>query len=150
MALAIATIADSIAAVSVSGVTIKDLNEIPEAVTLRDCPVLFPRPDGFVTDLAVKRDSFGTGAVAKMTVTYILTYTFCHAPIGSGRGLFDVYDNMIANAFAIIDAIITNDTVTGLVDLQVDDALNFGPVEDPSGNVFHGCEIQLYVMEFVN
>ena len=150
MVLAIATICESIAALDVEGVKMRDLDEIPEEVLARECPVIFPRPDGFISSFAVERDSFGGGSTAKMTATYVLTYRFLQAPVASGRGLFEVYNKMVINAFAFLDAVIAVDVMSGLIDIQVNNTLNFGPVSDPAGNIFHGCDIELQVMEFIN
>ncbi len=150
MALNISTIATNIAALEVSGVTIKDITGIKDKFTKRDCPVVYPNPDGFVSDFNVVRDSFGDPSQAKKTVTYTLTYRFLQAPLGSGRINFAVYSDFITKAYAFIDAIIANDDISGAVDLEISDALNFGPVADPSGNTFHGCDIALNVKEFVN
>ena len=150
MALQFATVANSIAAVSVSGVTIKDIDEIIEFVSARDCPLVQPVPNGFVSGLNVERDSQGLGSVAMKTVMYTLTYRLMYAPIGTGRGLFDVYDDMVAKAGLFLDALISNDALTGTIDITPTGALNFGPVLDPAGNSFHGCDFQLKVMEFVN
>ena len=150
MTLQISTICDSISNLSVSGLTIKDLNEIPEAITGRDCPVIYPKPDGFVTNFEMVRDSFGGGPTAKMTVTYDLTYRLLGAPIGAGRGLFDSYSLMVEKVYAFIDAVLAVDTMDGLIDIVPADATAFGPVTDPAGGMFHGADVILHVMEFVN
>ena len=94
MTLQADTIATSIAGLSVSGVTIKDLDGISEQVHARACPLLYPKPDGFMSNLRVERDSFGPASNARKTVRYTLSYVYLHAPIGEGRGLFDVYADM--------------------------------------------------------
>ena len=149
MSLQIANVCDEIAGLSVTGVTIRDIDEIKEELGGRDTPYLMPKPDGFITDFSVERDSFGAAANARKTATYTLNYTYLHAPLGSGRGLFDVYDGMVKNSFAILDAIIAKDS-TIAVDLVPSDALAYGPVVDPAGNAYHGCIISVYVTEFVN
>lgn len=149
MAMEIATIIDSISALSVDGLKICDLNEIPEVVDARQ-PVIYPKPDGFITSLVLELDSFGGGSTAKMHITYNITYRLCYAPVASGRGLFEVYPQMVAAAYRFLDAVIAIDTLTGVEDIRPADALNFGPVADPSGNYFHGCDIVLAVMEFIN
>jgi hypothetical protein len=149
MTLAIATIADSISQLTVTGVNIKDLDQIPPDAT-RLTPVLFPEPLGFVTDFTLTRESQGSNTfLAKYTVTYRLHYTFLHSPIGSAR-ILDLYDDMVGKAFAILDKIIDNDAITGAVDIQPAEAIEFGPVPDPAGNMYHGCRFVLQVMEFVN
>jgi len=150
MALAITTITNSIAALSVSGVTIQDVDEIIEHVKERDCPLVQPLPNGFVNGLSVTRDSQGPGSIALKTVRYTLTYRLMYAAVGTGRGLFDVYDDMITKAGLFLDALLADDALSGSVDITPMGALNFGLVGDPAGNVFHGCDFQLQVMEFVN
>lgn len=150
MALAIATIADSIAALNVTGLMICDLDQIPEAATTRT-PILFPKPDGFVTDFEYEPVSQGDGATALANVTYTLTYRFCYTPIGAERGLFATYPAMVAMAAAILDAIISIDNATaGAVEIVPLSIPVFGPVVDPANNGYHGCDISLLVKEFVN
>jgi len=150
MAAAIATVTNSIAALSVSGVTLKDMDEILEQVEERDGPIIQPIPNGFVTDLGAERDSFGDPSQALKTLNYTLNYRLMYIPLDAGRGLFDVYDDMVAKAFLFIDAVLANDDLSGSVDVTPVGALNFGPVVDPAGNQFHGCDFQLRVQEFVN
>jgi len=150
MALAFATITDSIAGISVSGVTIKDIDEIPESVLVRDCPIMYPEPDGFISGLTYTRDSTGPGSTALATVTYNMTYAFLYTPVGAGRGLFDIYDDMLTKVGLIIDAIIISDGITGVVDLTIGDAIQFGAVPDPAGNMFIGTRLIFAIMEFVN
>jgi len=150
MALAFATITNSIAAISVSGVTIKDIDEIPESVAVRDCPIMYPEPDGFISGLTYTRDSTGPGSTALATVNYNMTYAYLHTSVGSGRGLFDVYDAMLTKVGLIIDAIIISDGITGVVDLTIQDVSQFGAVPDPSGNMFIGTRLVFQIVEFIN
>lgn len=150
MALAIATVADSISKLTVSGVILKDIDEIPSSVADRDTPMIIPRPDGFISNFRFQRDSFGAGGDAKITVRYTLLYRLLAAKVGSGRGLFDVYDTMITKTGLFLDAIIANDAITGAVDIIAAGVENVGGVGDPAGNIFHGCDISIDVMEFVN
>ena len=150
MALQADTIATSIAGLSVPGVTIKDLDGVPEEVHARDCPLLYPKPDGFMSNLRVERDSFGAAGDARKTVRYTLSYAYLHAPVGEGRGLFDVYADMVGNVLAILDAIIADDALNGAADITPGAVTRFGLVNDPSGGWFHGCVVALDVVEFVN
>ena len=150
MALAFATITDSIAAISVSGVTIKDIDEIPESVAVRDCPIMYPEPDGFISGLTYTRDSTGPGSTALATVTYNMTYAYLHTKVGVGRGLFDIYGDMLTKVGLILDAIIISDGITGVVDLTIGGAIQFGAVPDPAGNMFIGTRLVFAITEFVN
>ncbi len=150
MAIQIVTIANSIAAISVSGVTIKDIDEIPEEVTSRDCPILIPRPDGYVSGFTYDPVTQGGGATALADVNYNLRYSFLYAPLGDGRDLMDNYSGMVTKVGLIIDALIISDAITGVIDLQLTDVSDFGPVADPTGNMFHGCTLTVSVLEFIN
>lgn len=149
MTLNIATIVSSIAALDISGVKIRDTDHIPPQVTDRDCPILFPEPAGFVTDFTVTRDTMGAPSVAKKTATYVLHYTFLFMPVGAGREL-ERYGDMVDTAFAILDAVILEEDLTGALEFDPQDALEFGPVPDPAGNLFLGCRFAFLVTEFIN
>ena len=146
MTLNIATIVSNIAALDISGVKIKDMDEISAAFSDRDCPVLFPEPAGFVTDFNVVQDSFGP--YAKKTATYILHYTFLFMPVGAGREL-ERYGAMVETAFSVLDAIIANENLSGAVEMDATDALEFGPVPDPAGSLYLGCRFAFLITEFV-
>lgn len=147
IALAIGTITNSIAALAPTGVEVLDYDEIPEKWDVRK-PALFPNPEGFVTDFEVVLQSTGTGGTEKMDVRYTLNYRFCYAPIGSGRGLSQTYSAMTAMAFVIISKMLESDTLTGLVDLRLASAINFGSVTDPAGNMCYGCDMAFRILEF--
>lgn len=151
MGLQITAIADSIAGLSVTGVTIKDLDEIPEAVDPADCPILFPEPDSFLSDFGMEVLSLAPGSVAAINVTYNLRYTFLHSVVGEGAGLFDVYADFIAKMVLILNEVLTNDVITGLQDFRVASIANFGPVSDPAASrTFHGTQFLFSVLELWN
>lgn len=147
MAIQLTTITNSIAAVTVAGVDIKDVDEIPEAWDIRK-PALFPRAIDFVTDLIIERDSFGTNANAKKTLSYRLHYTFCYAPVGAERVGMASYGGMVTLAMQILDAfdaaILPGDLTSSV------DALMFGPVADAVGKQAIGCEFEFMITEFIN
>lgn len=150
MALALTTVTNSIAALSVSGVTILDIDQIPPDASAIRAPVMFPEPLNFVSNFRMTRDSFGGGSSAKMTVRYTLTYTFCHHQAGMDRAPFSQYAAMVDKAADILDAILAIDVFSGCVDIVPQAIPEFGPVPDPAGNMYNGCRIQLDIQEFVN
>jgi hypothetical protein len=158
MAFEIDTVATAIAGLTIAGVyggsaknvTIKDLTAVPEAVDARQCPVFYPEPVGLVSNILVNYDSFGPGSGAKITVTYDLTYTLAFAKIGQERGLFTIEQEFIKTVKAILTAFITNDSLNGAVEIHPTGVSNFGPVADPSGATYHGCQMTLSIIEFVN
>lgn len=148
MTLSVVTIADSISKLSVTGVTIKDINEIPDSVINGDCPMVIPKPDGFVSDFELERMAMSSGTANVWNVSYTLTYRFLHSEIGLGLGILDAYPGMVDKVCDFVDKMLVSDTVTGAVDLEVADISAFGPVSDPSGKMFHGCDISFRILEF--
>lgn len=145
MALAIETICTAIAGMTVSGVTVYDIDTFPNEVKDRDDAVLMPKPDGFVTNFVITRDSFG----GLKTVDYDLHYMLYFGAVGQGRGLAEKWSQMAVKLFAVLDAIIANDALTGTIEFTPQDVINIGPVVDPSGHVLHGAEIICSVKEFI-
>ncbi len=140
------SVAQSISGLSISGVQILDINEIPVNASLV-CPVLFPKPDGYITNFSVTSDSMGTGTGKKVTLDYTLNYIFAQAAIGTNLS-FGFYNTMVSNVAAIISKLIESDTITGCIDLQVETIPEFGPVNDPAGNMYHGCALALKIKQF--
>lgn len=149
MALQIVTVTNSIGSLSVSGVKMLDLDEIPPSGAIR-APAMFPEPLNFITEFELERNSFGGGSQALFTVRYNLNYTFIYAPIGTGRTGLDLYDEVVSRAAAILDAVIAINTFSGGVNIEPVEVLEFGPVPDPAGNQFLGCRMAFRVTEFVN
>jgi len=150
MTLAIATISDAITDLSVTGLTIKDIDEIPQAVINRDCPLLVPNPDNYVSRFLVAPDSFGVGSSRKWTASYTLNYLLLYAAAGSGRTtVLEKYSGMVTAAFAFFDALLASSALTGTVDFEPDMIGDFG-MTTFSGTSFHSCGVSLNVKEFVN
>ena len=150
MALNIVNIPNEIAKMSISGVTIKDIDQIPEFVTGRNCPILFPRPDNFLTGISFTPDSYGTGTTRKWSVRYVLNYVYLHAPVGSMRGLANIYSGFYTKIGLILDAVIAYQTVAEAIDIAPQGVFNIEVIEDGKGNQFYGTFISLNVLEYVN
>ena len=139
------TLATAIKGLTISGIPIRDLSELPTSAMLQT-PVIIPRPDGYISNLAVTRDSYGTGGSEKLTLTYDLTYRLLYAPIGMNLD-FGTYDNLISAIATALVVFETNDVLSGAVDIVVNTVASVGPVSDPSGNVYHGCDFVLSVTQ---
>jgi hypothetical protein len=140
------TVTNSIAALTIAGVTILDTDQIPDAVGL-DFAVLAPMPEAFITNVEVTRDEL---SAQKLVLRYTLTYRYYHCKIQGGLGgLFATYAGLITNAAAILLAFSSDATLAGAVDNDMPQVLNIGPVSDPSGNAYHGCDITLRIMQFL-
>ena len=76
------TVTNSIAALTITGVTIKDSDEIPDAVTM-STPVLMPDTNGFVTNVSLERSEM-TGQWNNLY--YTLNYRYVHCTASGGLG----------------------------------------------------------------
>ena len=142
------TVADSISKLTVTGVTMKDIDQVPDSAQML-CPIMFPQPDNFVTNINVERVTVGSGGTAKMDMTYTLNYVFLQAEIGSGISAFSAYSNIIGNLATIIGVILANDNITGAVDLTLNTIGEIGAITDPAGNQYWGVLFSFNVLEFV-
>ena len=153
MGLHVLELARSIETLSISGVQVRGLSNIPRTVEERECPILYPKPDGFLSGLTVVRESYGgdTATGARKTAYYTLTYRFLFEPLGTGReNVFDQYQLFVTRALAIIEAFIANSSLGGVTDITPPDVVAMGPVSDQAGTMFHGCDFPLKVMDFWN
>lgn len=141
-------VATAIASLSVTGVTIQDVDKVPSRA-LTSVPIFYPKPDGFITNLAPVDVTFGINGLETMDFQYDLTYRYLHAAIGTNLN-FGVYQQLITNIVALLAAILNKDTFAGApgVDVRLRTVLNIGPVEDPEGNRYHGCDFVFAVKEY--
>lgn len=149
VSIGLATVADSISNLSISGVTIKDIDQIPDSAAML-CPLLIPQPNGFVSDINPEFQSFGSNAAQKMDLSYTLNYLYLHAEVGSGINSYLIYSGLITKLIAIIAAIMSNDKITGLVDMKLQSVSQIGVITDPSGAEFWGIQFSFRVLEYVN
>jgi len=145
----IATVANAIEAISIAGVTVKDLDNIPVTATVRDC-FLIPKPDGFVTNLQITRQSQGTTAQGrKADVTYTLTYLLIVGVVGAGRAdVLDYYADVIGKAVLVMNAVEDLVTLAGAVDIIPAGVSSFITVTSGANTSHPGLELSFDVVEF--
>jgi hypothetical protein len=141
-----ATIADSISKLAIPGVTVKDIDEIPQSARLL-CPLLIPQPDNFVTEFEASFESFGSNGDAAINLRYSLNYMYLHSEAGAGVAPFDMYGGLVHNLSAILVAILSNDAVSGLVDMKPRIG-QIGIITDPSGVEYWGIQFSLPILEY--
>ena len=146
IASTISTVTDSIASLIISGVTIKDIDQIPEAARLLT-PLIIPQPNNFVTDLSVTFETFGSNGSAKMNTNYTLNYVFLFCEVG-GLSAFAAFSGLIEKLSSILVAIDSNDAISGAVDVKINSIGNLGVITDPAGVEFWGLEFSLRVLEY--
>lgn len=140
------TVTNAIEALSISGVTILDVDEIPDTMGL-DNHVLAPMPAGFISDIELTRDE---QSAQWLTLKYTLHYRYYHVRIQGGiGGLFAAYSGLITNCAAILLAFGNDATLSGAVDNQEPQITDIGPVSDPAGNAYHGFDISLRITQFL-
>lgn len=147
VALSPVTVANSIAALNISDVSIKSTDGIPQSGQLV-MPILFPQPSGFITDISVVNQSVGPNTAAAIDFSYTLHYVFLFSELGGGVSQLDPYQPLIDKLELIWETIITNDTVTGLVDVRLSGVEGLGQVEGPEGVQYWGCLFSLRCLEF--
>lgn len=152
MSLDAGAIATGIAALTVTGVTIKDITSIPEQVQPRDTPILFPNPDNWMGggngEPSTGPATFGTPSTRFWVFDRTYNYVYLHSPIGSGRGLLDNIAAMSDKVDSIIAALLTLDI--SQVDLNNVSVGSFGVINAPDGSAFFGCNLALTMREKVN
>lgn len=142
-------VCNAIAALSVTGLTIKTLSGIPDSVEARDCPILFPSPENLITGLNVERVSYGSATQGRKDVNYTLTYKFIFARVGTGRGLYDVFPDMIAMIDLLFSTMVDSDDLSGTVEFIPSGNIVPTIITAPNGQSFHGCDLTFSILEFV-
>lgn len=137
----------SIASLSITGVTVKDVGAIPESVSTL-VPIIIPRPNEFITSIEAVNQSFGSMGNQAQDFMYTLNYIFLYAPVGSGESAFTPYDDMLAKLIVVVNVILNNDVVSGLVDIQLESITGIGSIDDPAGNSYWGAFFGLRCLEF--
>ena len=141
-----ADVAAAIAALTIQGITIFDLPNMKPALTDRDCPMLGPSSNNpsFLTDWQARRITMQ----GNWSNSYTLNYTLFQAPVGTDRGLFAKYPDMIENARKIVEAFQAITKVDGCKNIVLLGMPAFGQVFDASGQQFHGATFALRIIEF--
>ena len=150
MALSFTTISDTIAALSVSGVTIKDIDEVPTSGDR--VPIIIPLPD-FITNFNLDNMTLGVPSTRLMTVSYTLNYRLLFIRAGAGRSnTIEALNGLTSKIGLFLDAVLAMDTITGVEDLvpSTNAITNMGIVNAPNDDAYYGCDFHLDCLEHVN
>ena len=151
IACKLSEIADAISGISISGVTVLDRNQVVPAWPLT-ANVLYPKPDGLVSDIVPTYVSLSHDSGAQIDLTYTLTYRFLGVRVASD-GTFQAvnYSDLIDKAILIVNAMIAvHAPYSGKVDMTFGGISNVGALTDPAGNLSYGCDITLNITEQQN
>lgn len=141
------TIAGYIANVSISGVTVCDIDQIPQGAQMVT-PILFPQPEGWLSDVSQGPRGISVNDAEQSDFTYILHYVFLLAPLGSGISQTEPYNSLVSKLKTIIQTLMSDDTLAGLVDISFNGLEGFGEVEDPSGVHYWGALPSFRITEY--
>jgi hypothetical protein len=157
MALDSAAIATGIAAMTVAGITIRDVTAIPEQVQARDCPILFPDASKFVVggngEPANGPATFGVPGDRLWQFNRTFSWLYLHSAVGSKRGILDHYSGMCTNCDAILTAIAELDLYSSdnsEIDVMSIQVGQFGTVQDPAGAMFFGFSLSVQFREKIH
>jgi hypothetical protein len=151
MALSATTITAAIAALTITGVTIKDISGIPDQVLDRDCPILFPMPGtwlGAGSGLPDEETTFGTPSTRYWVAHRVYKYVFLHSIVGAGRGVSEQYNAATAYMDSIPTALVQLDVAT--VDVEGITFQPLGVVQGPDGTKFIGSVFDIAMRERIN
>lgn len=149
VSLLLTSITGAIDNINVSGVVIKNYNGV--AASWQSQPnVLYPNPEGFITDFALSFPTNLRGASAPQDVAYTLNYRFLGSEVGDLSQMPNEYSLMIDKLVLILNALQGVDApYSGLVEMEVV-GVTVGARADPAGNIFHGADIALRITEMQN
>jgi hypothetical protein len=148
-ALFLSNIADSISNISISGVTVKDKDQIVGS-WLSTPDVLYPNPDGWITNFSIQYDTVLQGAAAPATISYSLNYRFLGVAVGDISIMPVAYSSLVEKLVLITNAIIaTPSPYSGRVEMKIGN-ISIGSRTDPAGNNFYGADFAVLIQELQN
>jgi hypothetical protein len=149
VSLYLASIADAISQISISGVTVKDKDQI--AGSWVSAPnVLYPKPDGWITGFGLEFATVLQGALAPMDISYTLNYRFLGTQVGDIATFPIQYSDLIDKFIVIVNTIIANPApYSGRVEMILGN-VDIGPKQDPVGNNYFGVDFALRIKEVQN
>jgi len=149
ISLVLTSITGAIKNLTITGVTVKDYNGI--AASWQSQPnVLYPNPEGFITDFSLTFPTLMRGASADADVHYTLHYRFLGSEVGDLSQMPQEYGEMVTKVTAILNKLLATDApYAGTVEMEVAD-VSIGARADPAGNMYHGADIALRITEMQN
>ena len=155
MALNTAGIATAIAALSVSGVTIKNITGLPKSFTKGDCPVFFPHPDEWFLGTISEpgRDGQWVGQTNVFDAVRRFRYIYLHGLSIAANPMSTVYSAMAAKVDLLYSAIAGMNTSSGVLTVRSINVSEFGSIVAPAAgisqtrNIFFGCFFEIEILE---
>jgi hypothetical protein len=140
----IATVTNAISALSISGVKVKDTDEIADAIAL-GTQVLAPRARDFITDFRVDPVELSK---QNLDIHYTLNYIYYHCRTGT-NALYGSYAPMMGKLALIVQAICADESLSGAMDNGMMNIGTIAAIDDGSGNFYHSIEISIPILQFL-
>lgn len=150
MSLNASAIADAIAGLSVTGVTIKAADDLPLSVKTTDCPIFMPVPNGWVgatTGSPDEETTFGTPSTRDWITHRIFHYVYLHRMLVS-KTIDTKYADAVTNTEALWSALAALDVAN--VDVENITHTDIDTLQDKAGNSFVGCFFDVTIRERIN
>jgi hypothetical protein len=141
------TTASSIAAVSISGVTVCNVSNVPQSARMIT-PILVPQPDGWLSDVAQGPKAVSVADAGQSDFSYTLHYVFLLCEAGSGVEQTDPYNNLVSKLKTVLQTVLDDDTLAESIEISLNGMDGIGVVQDPSGVDFWGALISLRCLEY--
>jgi hypothetical protein len=149
VSLNLANVADAISSISISGVTVKDKDQIVGSWVSQP-NVLYPNPDAWITNFGLQYDALMQGTTAPMTITYTLNYRLLGVQVGDIATFPASYSALVDKLILVINAIITNPApYSGKVEMRIS-GVSIGARTDPAGNNYFGADFSVNISEMQN
>lgn len=130
--------------ITVAGVSVYDLDDIPLSLPKTNCPALMPWPLALLRNWDVEHLAYGTGAGVPKRVTFTLTYRYFGFMVGGTKADFKKLDDAMDKYELIVEAFMNDDDIGQAYDIQPQQSGVFGLVTDPSGEQnFWGTDLLL-------
>jgi hypothetical protein len=141
-------IATGIAALTVAGVTFKDLSSFSDQDYSRDVPAFLPNPGEWLSGSSSSLQTFGRPSDRFWLVERTFNYVYLHEAVGAVRSTSDIMKGMADKTDLIWEALLELD----VTDVDVVNVVWSKPVTvtDPSDNQFYGLTCEITVREKVN
>jgi len=139
-------LADRVAALDVDGVTIWDLDHVPQAIDPRACPQVYPVPEKFLKLDDSLQISFGPNGL--WMHTYTATFRCVQSPVGKERRLSKILPSQVNAYVAFIKAVTHNAQLLGAAHVKPANTPEWGVLEDASKAQFNAADLALTIVEY--
>lgn len=146
MTISANALAEAISDLVVTGVTIFDLDHIPQAIDPRRCPQVYPVPETFLKLDDSVQISFGPAAL--WMYTYTATFRFVQAPVGKERKVAKLLPSQVNGYVAFIKAVTRNAQILGAAHVRPSNTPQWGVLEDSSKAQFNAADLALQIVEY--